>query len=355
MHQAVSKAWLLLAAALTAAGCATPVVEEAWLTARDEAANVDSVAVWHGPDKEHRLIATAKESDTLQVFDAGTGRSLGRIGGTGDALGRFLRPNGITVIDDLVLVVERDNHRVQALRMPDLEPIGVFGEEQLSRPYGIYVRRTGQGYRAYVTDNYELPDESIPPNDELGRRLHMFDFTVADSGIRMMETRAAGVTSGAGVLKKVESLHGDPRHDRLLVADEAEIRRNVKVFDLDGEFTGEVIGDGLFLYEPEGIALYACTDGSGYWVITDQEDDDNRFLLFDRETLRHAGAFGGRTTRNTDGIWLTRTPMPGFPAGAFYAVHDDGNIAAFGLDQVFTTLELASCGEPVAAAADAGP
>ena len=89
-----------------------PTVEERYLTERDENDNVDSVAVWHGPDGQNWLLATAKESDLLQVFDAATGELIRKVGSRGDDLSEFRRPNGISIIDDLALVVERDNHRV---------------------------------------------------------------------------------------------------------------------------------------------------------------------------------------------------------------------------------------------------
>ena len=39
-------------------------------------------------------------------------------------------------------------------------------------------------------------------------------------------------------------------------------------------------------------------------------------------------------TRNTDGIAITQTAFGPFKKGAFYAVHDDGNIAAFDLADI---------------------
>ena len=103
------------------------------------------------------------------------------------------------------------------------------------------------------------------------------------------------------------------------------------------------MGADIFEYEPVGIALYACADGSGYWFTTDQDTRINRFHVFKREALDYVGSFGGPVTRNTDGVWLTQTAMPGFPAGTFYAVHDDGNVAAFDLSRVFDALSLTAC------------
>jgi 3-phytase len=316
-------------------------VAEAWLTERDERDNVDSVAVWAGEGRQW-LLATAKESHVLIVYDAATGEALDRIGGAGNAAGRFLRPNGISVVDDRVWVVERDNHRVQVLSLPDFEPLATFGAERLEKPYGLWVMPTPEGYRVFVTDAYEMPDESVPPDDQLDERLHVFEVRL-DGGMRASYGGALGPTEGEGVLKKVESIYGDPAHDRLLVADELAAELDVKLFDLQGRFTGETLGEGILRYEPEGIALARCPDQRGYWIVTDQDEQANRFLVFDRVSLDYLGAFTGETTRNTDGVWLHQSRLPGFDAGAFYAVHNDGNVAAFDLGAIYAELGLEAC------------
>ncbi|HSN73120.1 MAG TPA: 6-bladed beta-propeller, partial [Steroidobacteraceae bacterium] len=118
--------------------------------------NVDSVATWHEGADRHWLLATAKEGDVLHLFDAASGEFVRDIGKAGTGPGEFDRPNGITVIDDLLVVVERDNRRVQVLSLPDFRPLAVFGADQLIKPYGIYVRPLGDDrFEFYVTDNYE--------------------------------------------------------------------------------------------------------------------------------------------------------------------------------------------------------
>ena len=78
-------------------------------------------------------------------------------------------------------------------------------------------------------------------------------------------------------------------------------------------------------------------------MLTDQGRRENHFLVYDRRTLEYRGAFSGPRTRNTDGIWMTQTPMPGFPHGGFFAVHDDGNVSAFDLGTILDTVGAARC------------
>jgi 3-phytase len=136
----------------------------------------------------------------------------------------------------------------------------------------------------------------------------------------------------------VESLWADPAQDRLLVADELQLE--LKIYTLAGQFTGKILGRGIIRTEPEGITLYTCGAEEGYWVVTDQDLRHNLFCVFDRNNLTFLGAFSGRITRNTDGVALTQTPFGPFARGAFFAVHDDGNVAAFAWEDIAQSLGL---------------
>ena len=111
-------------------------------------------------------------------------------------------------------------------------------------------------------------------------------------------------------------------------------------YTLAGDFSGQIISSQYFPNQAEGIALFACTDGTGYWIATDQADYVSTFHLFDRRTLDPLGTFRGKTVRNTDGIALSQKPFGAFTAGAFFAVHDDGNVAAFQWRDIASSLDL---------------
>jgi 3-phytase len=156
--------------------------------------------------------------------------------------------------------------------------------------------------------------------------------------VRAEHVRSFGDTAGAGVLRTVESIAPDAPNDRLLIAEETETDSHVKVYDLAGRFTGRVFGRGHFPQQAEGLALYACDDGSGYWIATDQGDRANSYHLFERRTLAHVGAFTGAATRRTDGVALTQRRFGPFAAGAFYASHLDGGVAALAWADVAAAL-----------------
>jgi 3-phytase len=323
------------------------VLKEAFHTQRDESDNVDSPALWHGEDGQNWLLATAKEGNTVIVFDAANGQKITTFGEPGTGIGQMKRPNGIAVIDSFAVVVERDNHRLQVFALPSLNSLGFFGQKQLIRPYGIATDKTEKGYELYVTDNYELADESIPPVDSLYHRVHHFVLNVNDTALQVNHVRAFGATEGSGVLYKVESILVDRPLNRLLIADEYEMQRNIKIYTIEGEFTGEVIPNKYFKYEPEGIALWSCeADTSGYYITTDQDVLNNWFPVFDRKTLKYMGSFAGEVTRNTDGVALTQHSFGNFENGAFFPVHNDGSITAIGWKEIAMALELkADCPE----------
>lgn len=320
------------------------VIKEVFFTTDQTRENIDSPAIWHGPNGEHLLFATSKEGHSINVFDAINGASIQRIGGQGVELGQFDRPNGVWVVDDLLLVVERDNRRVQVLQIPSMQPLLSFGEASLGKPYGLYVQPLGGGeYDVYVTDNYETVDEQIPADPELNRRVQVFrlerEGLTADAEL----ISTFGDTQGDGRLYVVESIYGDPAHNRLLVAEELEDDqrgRQVKIYDLEGKFTDKVIGQGIFEAQVEGIALYATSDTEGYWIVTDQSKLENRFHVFDRVSLEYLGGFKGERTLNTDGVWVSATSMARFPKGAFYACDNDRAVSAFDMAEILTALGL---------------
>lgn len=326
----------LFAAALT--GCATPAIQpdtsvmvaERYTTRPTPADNIDSVTTWESSSGQRWLIASAKDVDQLVVFDAETGAELRRVGRSGAGPGEMERPNGLTVIDDLLFVVERDNHRVQLFQLPDFKPLLIFGAEQLQVAYGIWVRRIGEGYEAYVTDSFQLPDGTPPALEKLDQRVEQFRVLNRNGQWLAESLGHFGATDDAGALRWVESIIGDVRHNRLMIAEEYQpVGSTLRVYDLEGRYQQTSLDTRHFVGQAEGIALWACGDGSGYWLATDQRDDGNRFQIFDRETLQHVGSFAGRSTRNTDGIHIQQRPSSMFPAGVFFAVHDDQAVSAF--------------------------
>lgn len=317
---------------------------ETYVSAANPGEELDSLATWHGTDGRPWVIATAKSTHRLVVFDADTGERLRDVGGKGAEPGRFKRPNGIAVAGDRVFVVERDNHRVQVLSLPEFQPLGSFGEGELRSPYGLWLTPADDGsVEVYVTDNYMLGErfDIVPPLETLDHRVQRYRVRFDADG-RATATAGAhfGATTEADALRVVESIAGDAAHDRLLIADESMPHSTLREYTLAGRATGRHIPGDTFAFEAEGVALWACGADRGYWVAVDQLSDRTVFHLFERRSLALAGSLKGDTTAATDGIALRAAPSARFPHGALFAMHADTSVAAFDLREIVDALKL---------------
>ncbi len=318
-------------------------VTESFITIASPDDELDSLATWTAPDGQVLVMATAKSTHRLVVYDGNSGERLREIGGKGRGPGEFTRPNGIIAYADLVFVTERDVPRVQVLSLPGFEPVGSFGEDVLRSPYGIWLHESAPGaLEVFVTDSFMHGSDYsvVPPLEELDQRVRRFRLQLADGALVATYRGSFGDTSQAGALRMVESLWGDPAHDRLLVADED--RRNVSTlreYTLEGRYTGNSL-PGSFGGEAEGVSLWDCGPEEGYWIAVDQLVPHSLFHVHERASLAYRGSFRGGVTANTDGIALHLSPMARFPAGVMYAVHDDRSISAFDLRHVIQALDL---------------
>jgi len=320
-------------------------VGERFISEESTADELDSPAAWTAEDGGTRVIVTAKSSHRMVMFDGDSGQRLREVGGIGDAPGRFRRPNGVAVQGDLAFVVERDNHRVQVLALPDLSPVATFGSDDLRNPYGLWINEAEPGeLDVYVTDNFMrgAKFDTVPPAAELAARIKRFRVTLDGDAVH---ARLAGTFGDTGddALRVVESIAGDAANDRLLIADEDTRTRPsaLRDYTLAGRYTGRGTAPGAFAQQAEGVALWDCPGGAGYWIAVDQLAPLAVFHVFDRATLAPVGRFRGRVTSHTDGIALHAAGTPSFPGGVLYAVHDDRALAAFDLRDVARALHLA--------------
>lgn len=320
------------------------VVKEAFLSNYNDADNVDSPTFWQGSNGENWLIATSKSKNDLIIYDAFDGKLIKRFGKTGNAPGEFLRPNGIFTIDNLCLVVERDNKRVQILQLPDFKPLGFIASDRLSKPYGLWVNKDTAGYNLFITDLHADEDLPMPADSILAQSVLQYKFNITDGVLNSHFIRYVGEKSGTGVTKIVESIVADPVNDNLFIAEEMPGATFINVYGLtDGKFRNQTIGQGIYKYQAEGFTIFDCGNGSGFIIGTDQDKKNNTFHVFDRKTFKYLGSFHGETVQNTDGVWLTQISSPKFPNGVLYAVNNDGGVAAFNWNDIATKLNL-KCG-----------
>jgi len=78
-----------------------------------------------------------------------------------------------------------------------------------------------------------------------------------------------------------------------------------------GKATGRQLPEDTFSFEAEGVALWSCRHGKGYWVSVDQLAPLTVFHVFDRKTLRRVGSIPGPPVATAN----TRTKRADLPAG----------------------------------------
>lgn len=334
------------AVALPAPSAPQPlVVPERYASDESPQDELDSLATWTTEDGATWLIATAKSSHRLVVFDADSGERLRTVGGEGTGPGLFKRPNGVAVHGDHLFVVERDNRRVQVLSLPGFDVVGTFGNSELRSPYGLWLTETEPGeLEVYITDSfmYGRKFDQVPPFAELDQRVRRYRVQFDQTG-RLVTHYAGsfGDTREDSALRMVESIAGDPANDRLLIADEDRRHEStLREYSFSGRYTGRSLPQDSFGAEAEGVALWSCPDGGGYWIAVDQLAPLTVFHLFDRVTLASLGSFHGALTSRTDGVALHAAATPSFPGGALFAVHDDKSVTAFDLRDVAKALHL---------------
>lgn len=322
-------------------------VAERYVSAESPADELDSLATWPTTDGGTWLIASAKSTHRLVVFDADTGMRLRDFGSEGAALGQFDRPNGVAVHGDQLFVVERDNRRVQVLDLPALTPVGSFGTDELRSPYGIWLTEKEPGeLEAYVTDSFMegAKYDVVPAFDQLDQRVRRYRVQRDQAGaLRASYGGSFGDTSEASALRMVESIAGDPANDRILVADEDRRHMStLREYSFSGRYTGRSLPQNAFRAEAEGVALWTCGNGGGYWIAVDQLAPLTVFHMFERVSLKAVGSFKGKTTAYTDGVSLHAASTRAFPNGALFAVHADKAVTAFDLGDIARTLKLST-------------
>jgi 3-phytase len=305
-----------------------PLVQERFVSVPVQAENLDSIAVFADgqPLAEPLAICTAKAGDQLVLFNALSGERKGTVGSRGSSAGQFARPNGILVLGNLCWVVERDNHRVQVLRLPDFSPLALIGGDILRKPYGIAGFQDDAGrFQLFVTDDYGPIPPGVAEGDFFKERVKHLVVKLQGEGLQLREHRSFGAVEGAGVLFKVESILVDPQRDRLFLSIEKGPNKGVVVYRLNGTFSGLTLAGPRFLGEPEGLA-FAQVGGRECLVATDQQPKCSDFHLFDRETLTYLGGFRAARTSNTDGIAVFQN-LPALSQGGLWAIHDDSALA----------------------------
>jgi 3-phytase len=322
------------------------VLKPAWKSAGIEGAELASLAAWRGPGGTALLIAGARAKNQLVAIDGLTGAHVRTTGTEGSKAGQLSAPSGIALWNDVALVSDRDNQRVQAFSLPFLKPMGSISDSVvLVAPLGLAVA-DGDSGRAelFVLNDVYLSANDETHGDAFRRRVLHFRLTRMAGVVKGILEKFFGDTAKGGMLLTIAAIAIDRDYGSLLIGDVAA--RDLNVYTFEGSFSDE-FGHEQFTGPPAGLALYACGKESGYWIATEKHTTRNRFHIYERESYKYRGAFALSGVVETDGIAVV-TGKVGAMQGAFYAINGGTNIAAVSFASVLTAMKLP---DPCAAAA----
>lgn len=321
------------------------IAREAFRVEQPKTGKAGHAAIWNGPASQNWLLITDKEKGKVIVLDAATGQRITMFREPAIGRGQLQNPTAIAVADTFTIVLDRETHKIEVFSLPGFEYMGAFTHEKINEPRAITFSKINGGYELFVSGICPDEKEESMPDKRSYYQVHHFKLKIEDDTIETTHLNTFGDNSGEGMLYKAETLLLDRPMNRLLIADQYNMKRNIKIYTPDGKFTGQVIPSKYFKYQPKGMALWSRdSDTSGYYITTDQDVMNNHFLVFDRKTLNYSGRFEGEITRNTNDITLTRQTMGQFPHGVFYTLNAENSITAIEWNTIASALDLAkSC------------
>jgi len=287
--------------------------------------DTDDPAIWIHPSdpKKSLILGTDKDSNgALYLFDF-EGKIVRKTA-------TLKRPNNVDVAYGLMIggqkvaiavLTERETNSIRVFSLPDLKPIDgggipVFGGEQDQDPMGIalYTRPRDSAIFAIVGR------KSGPTTGYLWQ----YRLTATKNGLVVGQlVRKFGSFSGK---KEIEAIAVDNELGFVYYSDE---QFGIKKYAADPEAKDNrelaLFGKNDFVGDNEGIAIYKKPNGSGYILVSNQQN--NTFMVYPREGTKGNPnnypllAEIPTSTIECDGAEVSALNFgPSFPEGVFVAM-----------------------------------
>jgi 3-phytase len=203
---------------------------------------------------------------------------------------------------------------IPEMKMLDNGGFSVFTDEKevnFRRPMGIaaYVDKT-QDKTYIIVSRKEGPENNY---------LQQYELIVDSLGNFNVEmVRKFGVFSG---VKEIEAIAVDQEMGFVYYSDEDYCIRKYYANPKEGNQEISCFGKEYFDRDIEGIAIAKNDDGSGYLIVSNQQD--HSFVIFDRKTNDYIKTLNLGTIE-TDGCEVTTEVLGSkFPNGLFVSMNDD--------------------------------
>ena len=288
--------------------------------------DTDDPAIWYNEKQPEKSIIFGTDKDTdgaIYAFDL-NGKILEE-----KTIRGLKRPNNVDIeydfptsdstSTDILVVTEREQQQVRLFSVPDMQALdnggfSVFSDVKkadYNLPMGIAMYRSPKDNSFYfIVSRKEGPETNY---------LHQYKISLDSQGQVSAElVRKFGNFSGKD---EIEAVAVDDELGYIYYSDEGYcIRKYYAEPDMGNEEI-DCFGGKYFQEDIEGIAIARNPDGSGYLMISDQQNAGS-FNLFDRKdnTFIKTHYLG---TQETDGCDIITKPLNAtFPKGIFVAMNN---------------------------------
>lgn len=288
--------------------------------------DTDDPAIWINPADPAKslIVGTDKNKQgALYVYDL-DGKVVKIVDG-------LKRPNNVDIVAgltlggktvDIAVATEREAHRLRIYTLPEMTSVDrgdllVMNDDPERAPMGIALYRRPRDGAIFAI----VGGKSGPAHN------YLMQYRVEDDGtghVKLTLARQFGDYSGK---KEIEAIAVDAELGYVYYSDEThgvhKYLADPDAPDADKELA--LFGTSGFASDHEGISIYKRADGTGYVIVSDQQN--NRFQIFPREGRAghpHEHPLLGTVpvaAIESDGSDVTSVPLgPKFPHGLFVAM-----------------------------------
>lgn len=227
---------------------------------------------------------------------------------------------------DILVFTEREKQQIRMFSIPDLRPLDnggfpVFEDEELLEnrlPMGIGLYKSPKDSTIYA-----IVGRKTGPK---GGYLYQYKIISDSTGIRASLARKFGSFSG---VKEIEAIAVDDKNGFIYYSDEGVCIKKHFAEPEMGNTEISCFGGEYFLEDIEGIAIATYPDGTGYLIVSNQQQGE--FNIFSTQDDSFVKAVN-LTTLETDGCEVVTVGLNDqFPNGLFVAMNDEKNFYFYDL------------------------
>ena len=306
--------------------------------------DTDDPAIWINPVDASKSLIIGTDKDTeggLYAFDlkgtiVGKSQVLKRPNNVDVVYGLFL--NGTKI--DIAVTTERETNKIRIFTLPELKAIdnggiSVFEGEDLRAPMGIaiYTRKTDNAIFAIVGRK----------NGPSGT--YLWQYELSDNGKGEVQAKVVRKFGNYSGKKEIEAIAVDNDLGFVYYSDEQfGIRKYYADPALQDNTELAIFGQGDFVSDNEGIAIYNTSATKGYILVSNQQA--NSFNVYPREGT---GANGNQhpllaqipvSAVQCDGADVTNINLGGsFSKGLFVAMSNGRTFHYYGWQQMQDAID----------------